>query len=41
VMAGAAMRFASARNPTLSSVPSGPELDSAISLFRTVMKEAT
>jgi AcrR family transcriptional regulator len=41
VMAGAAMRFAYARNPTLSSVPSGPELDSAISLFRTVMKEAT
>lgn len=41
VMAGAAMRFAYARNPQLSTVPSGRELDSAISLFRTVMKEAT
>ena len=41
VLAGAALRFVYARNPSLASAPSGPELDSAIALFRTVMKEAT
>ena len=41
VLAGATLRFVYARNPALASAPSGPELDSAIALFRTVMKEAT
>ena len=41
VLAGAAIRFVYARNPSLASAPSGPELESAIALFRTVMKEAT
>ncbi len=41
VLAGAAIRFVYARNPTLAGAPSGPELDTAIALFRTVMKEAT
>ena len=40
VLAGAAIRFVYARNPSLASAPSGPELESAIALFRTVMKEA-
>lgn len=41
VLAGAAIRFVYSRNPSLASAPSGPELESAIALFRTVMKEAT
>ena len=41
VLAGAAIRFVYSRNPSLASAPSGAELESAIALFRTIMKEAT
>lgn len=39
VMAGAAIRFVYARNPSLANAPSAVELDSAITLFRSVMRE--